>query len=500
MNKKSWKKHLLFIGSVTLLIAAAVFVVLLFTARTYSVYMQDSKDGYENIFTEYSDPGIVEMTSSEFKDGVWEVRFRALKPGSTVITVHFLHRDHEHFKDLTDSYGDTLYVTHVGTILETASLDFNGISVLCCGLALLFTCIGTYLLLQYRQRKKDCFFSYNTVLYLGIGCFFLLLGALFVCLEIFLAGHPQDSSGQLLFFVLQYAMSALVIVSFPFMLLLAFKMTVSNIWLVRHEGLRKTNLLGFVLAILIIGGIGVSTLLAALNSQWLTFEPRTIMISSVRTLISSLYLYFAANLIATQYCCIIAARRKPPMDQDYILILGCAIRKDGTLYPLLKGRADRAISFYRAQLEATGTAPLLVPSGGQGSDEVIAEGEAVRRYLLSCGIPEGDILPETESTNTLENMKFSKQIIDQRGESAKVIFSTTNYHVFRSGIQAESVGLHADGIASKTKWYFWPNAQIREFIGLLVKTWKLHMILGSALALLSLLLSNIGAWVDGMIS
>ena len=67
-------------------------------------------------------------------------------------------------------------------------------------------------------------------------------------------------------------------------------------------------------------------------------------------------------------------------------------------------------------------------------------------------------------------MRFSKKIIDDRGDGeSKVIFSTTNYHVFRSGMWAGLAGLEAEGIGSKTKWWFWPNAFMRECIGLLYK-------------------------------
>lgn len=76
----------------------------------------------------------------------------------------------------------------------------------------------------------------------------------------------------------------------------------------------------------------------------------------------------------------------------------------------------------------------------------------MKRYLLEQGIPEEQIMPETSSANTLENMKFSKALISD--SSAKVAFSTTNYHVFRSGIFANQAGLKAEGMGSKTKWYF----------------------------------------------
>lgn len=55
----------------------------------------------------------------------------------------------------------------------------------------------------------------------------------------------------------------------------------------------------------------------------------------------------------------------------------------------------------------------------------------------------------------------------QQNPDAKIAFSTTNYHVFRSGMFANMAQMHAEGIGSRTKWYFWPNALVREFIGLL---------------------------------
>ena len=44
--------------------------------------------------------------------------------------------------------------------------------------------------------------------------------------------------------------------------------------------------------------------------------------------------------------------------------------------------------------------------------------------------------------------------------------------MFRSGLWAKQAGLPAEGIGSKTKWWFWPNAFVRETAGLLQKRWK----------------------------
>ena len=76
-------------------------------------------------------------------------------------------------------------------------------------------------------------------------------------------------------------------------------------------------------------------------------------------------------------------------------------------------------------------------------------------------------------------MTNSKQLIEAINDNPKVLFSTTNYHVFRSGIFARSVNMKAQGIGAKTKWYFWPNAAIREFVGLITRhLTKQFLILG----------------------
>lgn len=48
-------------------------------------------------------------------------------------------------------------------------------------------------------------------------------------------------------------------------------------------------------------------------------------------------------------------------------------------------------------------------SGGKGTDEKVAEAIAMKQYALEKGIPERDILVETNSTTTLENMLFQKK-------------------------------------------------------------------------------------------
>ena len=93
----------------------------------------------------------------------------------------------------------------------------------------------------------------------------------------------------------------------------------------------------------------------------------------------------------------------------------------------------------------------------------------MKNYLVSQGIDERLIIEEDKSTSTYENMKFSKEKILAVNPEGKIAFSTTNYHVFRSGVWARRVKMRALGVGAKTKWYFWPNAWVREFIGLMTE-------------------------------
>ena len=123
----------------------------------------------------------------------------------------------------------------------------------------------------------------------------------------------------------------------------------------------------------------------------------------------------------------------------------------------------------------------------------MSEGDAIRNYLLTQGIPDERIIPETESKNTYENFRNSLELIrkDSGTEDPKIAFSTTNYHVFRSGLLAHNQGIEAEGIGSRTKSYFWINAFIREFVGTLYSERKTHVITAAVLCLLSAALTAV---------
>ncbi|WP_152655739.1 YdcF family protein [Oceanobacillus sp. CFH 90083] len=183
---------------------------------------------------------------------------------------------------------------------------------------------------------------------------------------------------------------------------------------------------------------------------------------------------------------------RPKRDQDFIIVLGSGLIKD-RVPPLLASRIDKAIEFYHRQKMVT-TPPKIIFSGGQGPDEELPEAEAMQNYAVEKGIPIGDTIQENQSVNTYENMKFSKKIMDKMNGEGKYqsIFATNNFHLFRAGIYARKAGLDSQGIGSKTAFYYWPNAMVREYIAVVVMGKRRHFIIVSCIMGFSLLLSIIG--------
>ena len=278
----------------------------------------------------------------------------------------------------------------------------------------------------------------------------------------------------------------------PLIAILSVYSIITNIFLIIKEGFKPHNLLGII--------FGVSIALGAFASQNV-FE----FVKGIELLNSQMYIkifidvglnsvlcYFYCITLATLYCNIMAARHKPKYDKDYIIILGSKINDNGTLTPILQARVDKAIEFANAQKENTNKNIIFVPSGGKGTDEVIAEAEAMKNYLIEKGINPENIIVEDQSKNTFQNMKFSKQKIDELNKDGNIIFSTTNYHVFRSGVIANDEGIDCEGIGSTTKWYFYTNAIIREFVANLVNQRKQHLVLITSINIAMFILVFVG--------
>jgi uncharacterized SAM-binding protein YcdF (DUF218 family) len=175
-------------------------------------------------------------------------------------------------------------------------------------------------------------------------------------------------------------------------------------------------------------------------------------------------MFYVPGMLASfmLYSLVYAALRKPKK-YDYIIVLGCGLKADGTVTPLLASRLNKAIKVF----EASGRSAWFIVSGGKGTDEIVSEAHAMRKHLLSHGITDETIIMEDQSRNTYENIKFSKALMKARGEGDSCLIVTSNFHVLRAVILAKNLGLDSHGVGSKTKFYYLPAAFIREYIAII---------------------------------
>jgi len=152
-------------------------------------------------------------------------------------------------------------------------------------------------------------------------------------------------------------------------------------------------------------------------------------------------------------------RSEENVKADYAIILGAAVKGE-TVSLLLKERLDKGVEYLREF-----PAAKVIVTGGKGLGEDITEAEAMRRYLVKSGIEPQRILLEDKATSTMENFKFSRELLPDQagGGKPKVMIITSDFHMLRAKMLARRNGLEAYGITCGTPLSVRVNSYAREY-------------------------------------
>lgn len=151
------------------------------------------------------------------------------------------------------------------------------------------------------------------------------------------------------------------------------------------------------------------------------------------------------------------------VSSDYAIVLGAGIRGEEPSITLRR-RLDRSIEYLAANPNAR-----VIVSGGYGKDTAITEAEVMKRYLIAHGISELRILKEEKSTTSDENLKYTRQLLDQLygREVTAIAVITSDYHMFRAKHIASRYYSEVYGIPSETPAAIRINYAIREYFAVL---------------------------------
>ena len=419
------------------------------------------------------DENIVECTAQRIDGDTLLLDFRSVSTGNTIVMV--------------SCDGGTTYEERILYVHSTGIITLDQYFGRCRGdiffpvsFIFILTLVFVMLVRRYRRSTRSSLCRYSNAWLLGVIIFaaFVLCFQLLTLVLLNINGDNQSIT-DLTESTLNSARLFITLL-LPISLIVSLTISISNLILMKHEGFCLRNMLGFFLGIVLCVGTlmpyFIYPLFDSLGIDVHKYSSLTLFLEIIiEDTIAVIMAYFECILIGTSVSAVRAAKHIPAFNKDFILIHGCQIADDGGLTKLLRSRADKAVEFADMQKKKTGRDIVFVPSGGKGDDEVISEAEAIRNYLVSVGIPEERILMEDKSVNTRENLRFSYDLIKKRDENANIAFSTTNYHVFRTGCMADEDGIPAEGIGAKTKTYFWINAFIREFIATLHYEKKSHI-------------------------
>jgi uncharacterized SAM-binding protein YcdF (DUF218 family) len=248
----------------------------------------------------------------------------------------------------------------------------------------------------------------------------------------------------------------------------------------RRESLRPANLLPLVAGAGILAVIGLN--LAAER----TGSVKLGLLATVTTLVFGYVSFLLVSYVL--YAWLYSQAAGLASRAEYVIVLGTGLGKRGQVTPLLASRLERGREVWAA-LAARGGRPVMIVSGGQGSDERTTEAAAMAAYLTERGFPADQLAREDRSGTTEENLAFSKAIMDAArpggpdGRGARCVIVTSNYHVFRAAIIARKAGIRGQVTGSRTAGYYWPSAMLREFAAVFLRYWVANLAICSALAL-----------------
>lgn len=158
-----------------------------------------------------------------------------------------------------------------------------------------------------------------------------------------------------------------------------------------------------------------------------------------------------------------SARGTGNADSEYLVVLGAGVNGSVPSRSLTE-RLDAAYEYLQQHPDA-----VAIVSGGQGAGEDITEAQCMFDYLTAAGISAQRVWMEENASTTLENLRFSMDLIEERTGTrpGTVAIVSSEYHLHRAGMFARWLGLDAQLVPAKTaifplRW----NYYIREIFAL----------------------------------
>jgi len=160
----------------------------------------------------------------------------------------------------------------------------------------------------------------------------------------------------------------------------------------------------------------------------------------------------------------------PPHTADAIVVFGAA-EYSGRPSPVLRKRLDQGYELFQR-----GLAPVVITTGGFGGDPEFSEGGVGHDYLLRKGIPDVNLIAETQGSDTAQSADRVAVIL-RTNNMHSVIAVSDAYHVFRVKqlMEAEGFRVYVSPRPDSRPRTAWGRVEglLRESVS--YAFWKLHI-------------------------
>lgn len=132
-----------------------------------------------------------------------------------------------------------------------------------------------------------------------------------------------------------------------------------------------------------------------------------------------------------------ASVEMPAQHADAIVVFGAA-EYAGRPSPVFRARLDHGFELFQKSM-----APVVITTGGAAQDPDFSEGGVGRDYLLRRGIPERNLIAETQGADTAQSAARVANIMRANGMKSCIAVSDA-YHLFRIRALLEHEGVNAE--------------------------------------------------------
>ena len=155
---------------------------------------------------------------------------------------------------------------------------------------------------------------------------------------------------------------------------------------------------------------------------------------------------------------------------DAIVVFGAA-EYSGRPSPVYRARLDHAFQLFRR-----GIAPVVITTGGAAADPSFSEGGVGHDYLMHRGIPEPNLIAETQGSDTVQSAE-RVGVIMRANRMRSCVAVSDAYHVFRIRklLEHEGVQVYVAPRPDSRPHSWWQHgwAVLREAVSYLL--WRMHI-------------------------